>query len=236
MSAAPFPYSAVLFDLDGTIADSAPGITATLAYTLEELGLPVPPPAALLTWVGPPLPDSFASKIGLTGAALTDAMRLYRRRYLEVGALDSKPFPGIEAVLRRVHEAGIPTSLATSKPEGPAHVMLDHYGLTRYLDVITGASEDEVRSAKADVVEEALARLNARGVDLSRPVLVGDRSHDVEGAAVHGVPTIIVEWGYGSPEERAGAIATAQDPAHLASLLGLQSGVGEGSAAAATPA
>ncbi|MCU1526951.1 MAG: haloacid dehalogenase [Frondihabitans sp.] len=233
MSAATFPYSAVLFDLDGTIADSAPGITATLAFTLEELGLPVPPPAELLTWVGPPLAESFTIKIGLEGAALKDAMRLYRRHYLAVGALDSRPFPGIEGLLRRVHAAGIPTSLATSKPEGPALVMLDHFGLTKYLDVITGASEDEVRSAKADVVEEALARLTARGVDVSRPVLVGDRSHDVEGAAAHGVPTIIVEWGYGSLEERVGAIAVAKDPEDLASLLGLPSVVGAGASGAA---
>jgi phosphoglycolate phosphatase len=221
MSAALFPYSAVLFDLDGTIADSAPGITSTLAFTLEQLGLPVPPPADLLAWVGPPLPESFTLKLGLEGHDLDEAMRVYRQHYLAVGALDSRPFPGIEELLRRVHGAGIPTSLATSKPEGPALVMLDHFGLTKYLDVITGASEDEVRSAKADVVEEALVRLRARGVDLSRPVLVGDRSHDVEGAAVHGVPTIMVAWGYGSPEERAGAIATAKDPDELASLLGL---------------
>ena len=215
------PYSAVLFDLDGTIADSAPGITATLAHTLEELGLPVPAPAELLEWVGPPLPDNFTSKLGLTGDALLEAMQRYRARYLERGALDSRVFPGMEDLLRRVHEAGIPSSLATSKPEKPATLMLDHFGLSGYLDVITGASEDEVRSAKADVVEEALLRLRARGADLARPVLVGDRHHDIDGAAVHGVPTIFVEWGYGSADEQAGATATAHDTDELAALLGL---------------
>ena len=214
-------YTAILFDLDGTISDSAPGITATLAYTFEKLGMPVPAPASLLAWVGPPLPESFTKYAGLTGEGLAEAMRIYRARYLEVGALDSSVFPGVGDLLRRVHEAGIPTSLATSKPEVPATKMLDHFGLTGYLDVITGASDDEVRSAKADVVEEALLRLGARGVDLSRPVLVGDREHDVQGAAVHGVPTIVVEWGYGSVAEQVGAVGVASTPDELADLLGL---------------
>lgn len=216
-----FPYSAVLFDLDGTIADSAPGITSTLASTLTQLGLPVPAPGELLEWVGPPLPESFTVRLGLTGAALDRAMALYRRDYLAGGALDSVIFPGMEDVLRRVHEAGIPTSTATSKPETPATLMLDHFGLSRYLDVITGASDDEKRGAKADVVAEALRRLRARGADVSRPVLIGDRHHDVEGAAAHGVPTIFVEWGYGGVDEQAGAVAVATDTEELLALLGL---------------
>jgi phosphoglycolate phosphatase len=231
-----FPYSVVLFDLDGTIADSAPGITSTLASTLEQLGYPVPAPAQLLEWVGPPLPASFTEKIGLIGAALDEAMVVYRKQYLAHGALDSTIFPGMEEVLRRVHEAGIPTSLATSKPERPAKLMLDHNDLTRYLDVITGASDDEVRSAKADVVEEALIRLSARGFDLSRPVLIGDRHHDVEGAAVHGVPTIFVEWGYGSIAEQVGAVAVAADTDSLLALLGLGAIDSEGAATAAQTA
>jgi phosphoglycolate phosphatase len=78
-----------------------------------------------------------------------------------------------------------------------------------------------VRNTKADVVEEALRRLRERGADVSRPVLVGDRLHDVEGAAVHGVPTIFVEWGYGSPAEQAGAVAVVATPAELADQLGV---------------
>ncbi|RKR75753.1 HAD hydrolase-like protein [Frondihabitans australicus] len=220
MTATP-PYSVVLFDLDGTIADSAPGIVASLTETITELGLPLPSPAELLEWVGPPLPDSFTAKLGLTGDALEAAMKAHRARYFTKGALDSEVFPGMADILRRTHEAGIPSSLATSKPEAPATLMLDHFGLSQYLDVITGASADEVRSAKADVVEEALRRLTERGIDVSRPVLIGDRHHDVEGAAEHGVPVIFAEWGYGSRAEQAGAIAVATTPGDLVELLGL---------------
>jgi phosphoglycolate phosphatase len=212
-------FTSILFDLDGTIVDSAPGITATLAYTFAEMGLPIPAAAELLAYVGPPILDSFRERGGMTIGEAAEALAIYRPRYLEAGALDSSVFPGVADVLRAVHAAGIPMSLATSKPETPATVMLSHFGLLGEFDVITGASDDEVRSSKADVVAEALARLASLGADLSHPVLVGDRKHDVEGAAANGVPTIFADWGYGSPAERAGAIAVAETPAALRTLL-----------------
>jgi phosphoglycolate phosphatase len=213
------PFTSILFDLDGTIIDSAPGITATLAYTFETMGRPVPSPAHLLGYVGPPILDSFRDRAGMTLAEAAEALAIYRPRYLESGALDSTPFPGVANVLRAVRRAGIPLSLATSKPEAPATLMLSHFGLLDCFDVITGASEDEVRSAKQDVVAEALVRLAALGADLSRPVLVGDREHDIEGAAANGVPTIFVGWGYGSAAEEAGSVAVAHTPADLQRLL-----------------
>ena len=212
-------FTSILFDLDGTIIDSAPGITATLAYTFETMGLPVPSPAELLAYVGPPILDSFRDRAGMSLGEAAEALAIYRPRYLESGALDSTVFPGVADVVRAVHAAGVPLSLATSKPETPATLMLSHFGLLDQFDIITGASDDEVRSSKQDVVAEALLRLEAFGADLSRPVLVGDREHDVEGAAANGVPTIFVGWGYGSPAEQAGSIATAHTPAQLREFL-----------------
>lgn len=213
------PFTCILFDLDGTIIDSAPGITATLAYTFETMGLPVPSPADLLGYVGPPILDSFRDRAGMSLGEAAEALTIYRPQYLERGALDSSVFPGVADVVRAVHAAGIPMSLATSKPETPATLMLSHFGLLNQFDIITGASDDEVRSSKQDVVAEALLRLTAFGADLSRPVLVGDREHDVEGATANGVPTIFVDWGYGSPAEQAGTIAVAHTPAELQRLL-----------------
>lgn len=215
------PYTAVLFDLDGTIADSAPGITATLAYTFETLGLPVPTPAELLEWVGPPILDSFRDLAGFDPEQSQRALAVYRERYLSTGVFDASIYPGVPEVLKAIHDAHLPLSLATSKPETPATLVLEHFELAQYFDEITGASDDEVRSAKADVVAEALRRLRAEGFDLSRPVLIGDRIHDVEGAAEHDVPTIFVGWGYGAPEEQAGAVAVVDSPAELLPLLGL---------------
>jgi len=115
----------------------------------------------------------------------------------------------------------VPLSLATSKPESLARTILDHIGIADAFTEITGASEDEVRSSKPDVVAEALRRLAADGDAAPAPVMVGDRIHDVEGAAEHEVPTIFVTWGYGSPAEAAGAIAVARTSRELLAELAL---------------
>jgi phosphoglycolate phosphatase len=128
-------------------------------------------------------------------------------------------YPGIPQLLRRLADSPLKMSLATSKPETPATLMLEHFALANCFDVITGASDDEVRSAKKDVVAEALVRLSALGADMSNPVLIGDRVHDVEGAAANGIPTIFVTWGYGAPTEQAGAVAVVDSPDQLAKLL-----------------
>ncbi|WP_348789665.1 HAD hydrolase-like protein [Leifsonia sp. NPDC080035] len=212
-------WTCILFDLDGTLTDSAPGITASLARTFETLGMPVPAPAQLVEYVGPPLLDSLQSMAGMDEAAARDALAVYRVDYAASGAFDSAVFPGIRGLLQRLHTAGIPLAVATSKPEVQAVRILEHFGLASYFDVIAGATEDESRSAKADVVEEALRRLTEQGVDLAHTVMVGDRQYDVEGAGEHGLPTILVEWGYGSPAEAAGAIAVVHSADQLSSLL-----------------
>lgn len=212
-------WTCVLWDLDGTIADSAPGITATLALMFTELGMPVPTPAELLRYVGPPILEAFHDFAGMSGAKAERALDIYRRFYLENGTTGAKIYPGIPGLLRSLHRSPLMVSLATSKPEKPATALLDAYNLTQYFDVITGASADETRSAKADVVEEAIKRLAAAGADTSRPVMIGDRDFDIEGAGAHEIPTIFVEWGYGSPAEAVGAIASVGTAAELKRLL-----------------
>lgn len=213
------PYTCILFDLDGTIADSAPGITASLGHVFEELGRPVPTPEELRLWVGPPILDAFRDRAGMTPAESAVALAIYREHYLSNGTKGSPVFEGVPEVLRAIHEAGVPLSLATSKPEFPASVILDHANLTQYFRVLSGASIDEIRSAKKDVIAEALNRFRMIGVDVSRPIMVGDRDYDIEGAAANGVPAIYVEWGYGHEGEQEGAIATVDTPGALLPLL-----------------
>ena len=212
-------WTCVLFDLDGTITDSAPGITKAIANTLEAMGLPVPSPAQLVEYVGPPLLDSFRDFGHMSDTQAREALTIYRADYNEDGAFDSAVYPGVRGLLQRLREAGIPIAVATSKPERIAGRILDHFDLTEYFDVICGASEDESRSVKADVVAETLRRLTDLGVDLTQTVMVGDRSHDVVGATEHSLPTILVEWGYGSPAEAAGAIAVVHSTDQLSTLL-----------------
>ena len=211
-------WSPVLFDLDGTIVDSAADITGSLAHMFTKLGLDVPSDEVLRSYVGPPLLDSLRLTAGFDDAEAWEALNIYRDHYGE-HVLRSPVFPGVAGVLERLHAAGVPVALATSKPESMARKVLDHAGLTQYFTEITGASDDEELSTKADVVREALRRLEAKGIDTSNAVMVGDRGYDTLGAAANGVPTILVEWGYGSPSEAADAMAVVHSADQLRSLL-----------------
>ncbi|MEO6827180.1 MAG: HAD hydrolase-like protein [Microbacteriaceae bacterium] len=212
-------WTCILFDLDGTITDSAGGITKTLVSAFIELGIPVPDADQLLSYVGPPILDAFRDINGLNPEQALEALAVYRVHYQRDGELDSAVFPGIAGLIKDLHRAGIPLAVATSKPELAARRILDHFGLAQYFDVISGASEDESLSAKADVITQALERLGEAGTDLTHVVMVGDRGHDIVGAAASDIPTIMVEWGYGSPAESKGALAIVHSVDQLRSLL-----------------
>ena len=215
------PYTAVLWDLDGTISDSAPGIVSALRQTFDTFRMPIPDDATLLSYVGPPIIDSFKHQ-GLNDAIeIQHALETYREIHEETGLIDSPAYAGIPEIVRAVKAAGIPQSTATSKPESAAKIVLGHYGLINEFDTITGATDDESRSKKADVVEEALRRLAEMGHDLSNVIMIGDRFYDVQGSAEHGVPAIYVTWGYGQVGEEEGAVAVATSAAELRQLLGL---------------
>jgi phosphoglycolate phosphatase len=212
-------WTCVLFDLDGTLTDSAPGITASLTDTFTTLGRPIPDAEGLLAYVGPPLLDSFKTFAGMSELEALDALTVYRSVAEKRDIHDNAVFPGIVGLLRSLTNAGIPLAVATSKPESRATRILEHFNLAQYFDVIAGASEDESRSSKADVVAFALQRLAAQGVDLEQTVLVGDRAYDVAGALANDLPTILVEWGYGSPAEAGGAMAIVHSTDQLRALL-----------------
>ena len=209
---------AVLLDLDGTLSEAGPAITAAVAVALAHVGHDPLDPVALRAFVGPPLEDSFLA-LGLTHALVEDAVRVYRENY---DLLSSPLYAGVPAVLRRLREAGLPLALATSKPQALGQAVVDGTALAGLLDVVVGSEEDG-RVTKGDVVAEALRRLGRPGA----PVMVGDRSYDVRGAAEHGVPCVGVLWGYGDEDELlgAGAAALASSPGDLLGmLLGAQEG------------
>lgn len=215
------PFTTVLWDLDGTITDSAPGIISSIQKMLDTLGLAPPSHEELVSYIGPPILDSFRKNHLDDALELEHAYNLYREIYEEDGELNSRVYPGIARVVRAIHAAGIPMSTATSKNEQSAARVLRHYGLARYFDAIVGATIDESRSAKADVVAEALRVLDEKDVDLSNVIMIGDRFYDVEGAAAHGIPCIYVTWGYGAAGEEAGAVAVANSASDLLRFLGL---------------
>ena len=210
-------WSAVLFDLDGTLTDSAPGITTSLAGALAEIGHPVDDPSSLRVHVGPPLHETLRA-LGLSDDEAEAATVAYRSRADLTDLQDNAVFPGMLGLLHSLREAGIPIGLATSKPTARAARILEHFGLLPYFDVLGGSSDDR-NSTKAQVIAWAIEQLAAGGVDTSRVVMVGDRGHDVLGAEANGIPSVIVEWGYGSPVEAVGAMAVVHSTDQLRGLL-----------------
>jgi phosphoglycolate phosphatase len=205
----------VLFDLDGTLVDSAPGILGSLAAAFAELDLPLPEGGLPRTLLGPPL---YTSLPGLVGpAAAPELLTAYRRIYADGGLEHSTPFPGVDALLADLAGAGVTTAVATSKAEPYAERIVALRGWEGLFATVCGDTLDAARPTKADVVGEALRRLGASG----GVVMVGDRSHDVLGAAAHGVACLGAGWGYAAPGELedAGAAAVFPTPGDLAAAL-----------------
>ncbi len=191
-------FSAILFDLDGTIVDSAPASPRRLVHTRPPgAAVQSPPSAAVVgrrsSTASPRLRPPRRGRAALR-------LAIYRDKYAAEGVFDATAYPGVLDVIRAVHAAGVPLSLATSKPESLARLILED------LDVADCFTEISRRQRRRGAQQEGGCRgggpappAAADGADLSNVVMVGDRIHDVEGAAAHGVPTIFVSWGYGHP-------------------------------------
>jgi phosphoglycolate phosphatase len=182
----------VIFDLDGTLTDSAEGIVASFLHALEHVGADVPDGDLVAQIVGPPMDETFHS-LGL-GQDADTAFAAFRAEYGSRGWAMNSPFEGIEQLLADLRGAGVRLAVATSKLEPTARRILTHFDLDRHFEVIAGACPDGTRKSKADVLAHALAQLRPLP---DRVLMVGDRSHDVEGAAAHGIDTVVVGWGYG---------------------------------------
>ncbi len=193
------PFDTVIFDLDGTVSDSAPGILASLDHAFRETGFP--PPPDLIRFIGPPFETAFRSE-GFSPEEITVLMTTYRAHYWDVGAFINTVYPGMEELLDGLAEEGFRLAIATSKPEPTARRILEHFGYTERFEVIGGATFDMTRATKSAVLDYVLDQLGA-----TRPVMIGDRHHDVEGAAEHGIDCVGVRWGYSAGDElhRAGA-------------------------------
>jgi phosphoglycolate phosphatase len=207
----------VLFDLDGTLVDSAPGIWASVRAAAAELGLPGPTPDQLRAMVGPPLQDGFAAQFGLSGDDVDRAVAAYRAHYAAGAILEVSVYAGIPELLAELAGDGATLAVATSKPEPSAVRVLEHTGLLSAFATVHGATFDGTVRHKDQVVSAALAA----HPDGRAPVLVGDRAQDVLGAAAHGLPCIGAGWGPAPDGELAdaGAAAVAATPADVPEAL-----------------
>lgn len=210
------PAPLALLDLDGTLVDSAGTILASLRDAYAAVDQPVPEETRLRAFLGPPIAGSFAAN-GMPADLVPSAVAAYRRVY-DSRMLDAPVYPGIAEALTDLRSAGVRMVLATSKPEVYAARICDRTGLTGRIDAVAGASLDGSRTTKAQVVARAL---DLAGPQIGARVMVGDRRHDVEGSAEHGIRCVGAGWGYAPPGElaEAGAAAVAATPDDLPGLV-----------------
>ena len=205
-------YKYLLFDLDGTLTDPGLGITNSVMYALKKFDIHVEDRTELYKFIGPPLRDSFETFYGFSSEKSELAVRYYREYYKEHGLYENEVYDGIPELLIQLKEQGKSLIVATSKPEAFSTTILKHFKLYDYFDFVAGATMDETRNKKADIIKYAMESCNIS--EKSSAIMIGDREHDIIGAKENGLDSIGVLFGYGSLDElqKAGATYIAEKP------------------------
>ena len=202
--------SAVLFDLDGVLADSRAPIASSTNEALAAHGLPPRLDSELHAMIGPPLHETFTA---LVGEERTPALvATYREIYWRRAVVETPVFDGIPEVLAAL--AGHPLAVATSKPLAIAEPLLRALGIRNHFAAVCGPPLDH-DVPKAEVVTAALAALG-----VSEATMVGDTAYDVEAARANGIGVVGVLWGIGGEADLAGADALVATPRELLAYLG----------------
>ncbi|MEN6425036.1 MAG: HAD family hydrolase [Phycisphaerales bacterium] len=193
----------LFFDLDGTLSDPSDGITRCIQYALKNLGRPQPPKAELVQFIGPPLRWTFPRLLGSEDKDLIDrAVDFYRVRYGDVGLFENVVYPGVPELLERLHDAGHPLYVVTSKPTVYSDRIIERFGFNRFFTRVYGPQLDGRFDEKSELIEHILRELS---LDPGRTVMIGDRDRDIESGRAHGARTIGVTYGFGSEAEIAAA-------------------------------
>lgn len=208
------PYDAVIFDLDGTLTDSQPGIYRCVCYALDKMQLPRPDDATLRRFMGPPLADSFIKYCGMTEEMAAQGTDLYRERYIPVGWKENSVYPLIRPLLAALKERGVYLAVATGKPEHTSVDILRYFGLLDYFDAVAGPTNQDLHADKGRLIRRVLPPSR-------RAVMVGDIAGDIKGAQDCGIDSIAALYGYGAEEETLAAHPThaVRDTKALCALL-----------------
>lgn len=200
----------ILLDLDGTLTDSSEGITKSVQYALEKMGITENDMAVLKRYIGPPLNESFTRFHGLSDEDSLKAVAYYRERYADTGLYENKLFDGIKEFLAGLKKEGYIVALATCKPEIYVPTILKHFDIEQYFDVAVGSElEGGKRRHKDDVIEEVISQIiklkDIPATDIydvkADAIMIGDRKDDVLGAKDAGIESIGLRYGFAEADE-----------------------------------
>ncbi len=192
-------YDYVIFDFDGTVADTGEGILKSLQYSFEQMGRKVPDLSDLKKFIGPPIHYSYVNFYGVAEEDVEEYIKKYRERYRKIGIFECFVYPGMRKTLQKLREAGVKTGIASSKPVKLVYDVMEYLRLTEFFDAVVGTQfDDSNHPGKTDLVLESMRKL---GAEKERTLMVGDRYFDIDGAKGAGIDSIGVVYGYGSREE-----------------------------------
>lgn len=213
-------YKYILFDLDGTITESGTGIINSVEYALKKMSIEVKNKDILKRFIGPPLKDSFMNICGMNVKDAEQAVRFYREYFSDKGMFENKVYDGFIDTIKILKSSGRILAVATSKPEEYAKRIADKLGFKEYFDKICGATMDDSRSAKADVISYTLETMGlTEHKDMI--LMVGDKENDIHGAKENGIDSMGVLYGYGEQKELedAGALYIARTVKDIADII-----------------
>ncbi len=191
-------YKYVLFDLDGTLINTAEGIRNSFIYAFNKMNMEIPPENELISFMGPPLEHTFFNK-GLIGDDIPKAVALFRENYRNTGIYECKVFDGIEHVLKKLKEAGKILIVTTSKVQYFAEQILRDNNISEYFDYVCGNDISSGRDSKTKVIEYAFEVAKIKNKD--EVIIIGDTKYDIEGAKNTGIKSIGAFYGYGEKSD-----------------------------------
>ncbi|WP_028402227.1 HAD family hydrolase [Ectobacillus panaciterrae] len=192
-------YKVILFDLDGTLSDSKMGITKSVQYALQKMGIDEPNIDKLECFIGPPLQVSFAEYYDFDEEKVQKAIDFYRERFKEKGMFENELYSNIPLLLKSLKEQQYTLVVATSKPTVFSEQILKYFHIDQYFELVVGSNLDGTRTAKTEIIQYILDKYNE--YSLGDFIMIGDRKHDIIGANNTGIDSIGVTYGYGSFEE-----------------------------------
>ncbi|MCZ8537085.1 HAD family hydrolase [Paenisporosarcina quisquiliarum] len=192
-------YKIILFDLDGTLSDPKIGITKSVQYALQKMGIIETDLNKLVCFIGPPLQTSFAENYNFNIENTKIAIDFYRERFKEKGMFENNLYPSIPTLLKSLKELGFTLVVATSKPTVFSEQILNYFNIDEYFDLVVGSNLDGTRAAKTEIIQYILDQYDEH--ELEDFIMIGDREHDIIGANNNGIDSIGVAYGYGTSQE-----------------------------------
>ncbi len=207
-------YKYIIFDFDGTVNNTSPGIYATFGAVLAHFGVDAST-VDLSRHIGPPLSDSYTRLVG--SERCDEAIELHKKIFADTHAAENSfLYDGIVPVLDALKRQSYVLAIASSKYEPHAVESLKYHHIDGYFDKVYGQTDK--RGFKKDVLEQLVSE---NGWDRKLCLMIGDTLHDIEGAHDCGIDAVAVTYGFGKEDElrKARPVAMVSSPREIAELL-----------------